>query len=590
MTPDVANASGTRVVEGYFGPPGRRLMGWLHLPAAGAKTHSTGVVVCAPLGYDALCAHRSLRHFAEVSAALGYPALRFDYDGTGNSAGNADDPERWTAWKGSIHDAIRSVQKSAGVERVVLLGVGLGATLAATLGAALSEVAGVAAIAPVVKGRSWLREMRALKGVMGRAEPPPEVALPEGVEESVGVILTADARAALEQVDLVEQSRGGATEWLVLDRDDRASSQGWIEALERAGKSVEYATPSGYVQMMQDPHESEVPSDMLAHFTAWISSRFPELQRAGGTATLDAGPALVAPGVEEQPVRIGDSPALFGVVTRPAKSRPSRAVLLLNAGANTHIGNGRMYVEYARRLAAQGWLVLRYDVSGIGESPVHAGRHENEVYTSMAVPDLRRAVAFLRGELGVTHVEAAGLCSGAYHALRGAVEGVALNGITVINPLTFRWRDGMSLKYPPFVVVQTAAQYKRSMRDWRKWLKVARGGVDLRMAAAVTASRVQERARVVVRDARRAAGVPAPYDLGSELQDIAKRGIAIRFVFSLGDPGESLLRSGAGSALSSLARSGKLSIAHLPGCDHSLSMSWMRRLLWRELDRALGAS
>jgi predicted alpha/beta hydrolase len=295
-------------------------------------------------------------------------------------------------------------------------------------------------------------------------------------------------------------------------------------------------------------------------------------------------------GVEELPVRIGEGSALFGVVTRPTNTPQSRAVVLLNAGATTHIGNGRMYVEYARRLAAQGWLVLRYDVSGIGESRVLPGCPENKVYTDQGVPDLSRAVAFLREVPGVRHVEAAGICSGAYYALRGAVEGVALDGITAINPLAFRWREGMSLKYPPFMVAQTTAQYERSMRDWRKWVKVLRGGVDFRSAAAITASRLQERVNVVIRDARRAAGIPVRDDLGSELQEIAMRGTPVRFIFSRGDPGESLLRTGAGSALTPLLRDGSVTVTHLPGCDHNMSMSWMRQMLWREFDRALGAS
>lgn len=565
-------------------------MGWLHLPPREAQRRATGLLICAPLGYDALCAHRSLRHFAESAAARGFPSLRFDYDGTGDSAGAVDDPARWDAWRESIRLAVGALKEGAGVEQVVLLGIGLGATLAATVAGDHADIRGVAAIAPIISGRAWLREQRALKGVMGRALAPRELALPEGTDESVGLLITPDLRAALEQVDLAQVLQGQAREWLVLDRDDRpAASSALVEALEAKGATVQNASVPGYVQMMQDPHESELPVELIARTTDWLMQRFPASAAGAGRDVLGPGPAVVAKGIEELPVRLGESPALFGVLTRTIGSRPTRAVVFLNAGSNHHIGNGRMYVEYARRLAAKGFLVLRYDVSGIGESRAHEGRPENEVYTAMAVRDLAAAVAFLRERQGAKQVEAAGLCSGAYHALRGAIEGVPLDAAVVINPLTFRWRDGMSLKYPPFMVAQTAAQYKASMRDWRKWMKVLRGGVDLRLAGAVAAKRAQTRAGVVVRDLRRALGTPAPHDLGTELQGVAARGVRVHFVFSVGDPGESLLRSGAGRAFARLHRQGQISVAHLPGADHSLSMSWMRTLLWNELDRRFGA-
>src|SRR6202453_1448847 len=69
----------------YFDSGTHRLFGWHHGPAAG-KSANVGLVVCKPFGYEAICAHRSVRAFAEAAAALGVPTLRFDYAGTGDSA------------------------------------------------------------------------------------------------------------------------------------------------------------------------------------------------------------------------------------------------------------------------------------------------------------------------------------------------------------------------------------------------------------------------------------------------------------------------------------------------------------------------
>jgi len=83
----------------YFPRAAPRLFGWLHLPSGG-QASDTGLVICKPFGYEALCGHRSLRAFAEMAAAIGVPALRFDYLGSGDSAEidpDADQIDTWSA-------------------------------------------------------------------------------------------------------------------------------------------------------------------------------------------------------------------------------------------------------------------------------------------------------------------------------------------------------------------------------------------------------------------------------------------------------------------------------------------------------------
>jgi hypothetical protein len=67
----------------YFDSGAHRLFGWYHRPSID-KAADFGVVVCKPFGYEAICAHRSIRVFAEAAASLGAPTLRFDYAGTGD--------------------------------------------------------------------------------------------------------------------------------------------------------------------------------------------------------------------------------------------------------------------------------------------------------------------------------------------------------------------------------------------------------------------------------------------------------------------------------------------------------------------------
>src|SRR5579871_4621040 len=83
----------------YFSSGGRQLFGWLHRTGPGPRQSGLGMVICKPFGYEATCAHRSLGAFAQAAASAGFPTLRFDYGGTGDSediGASADQLSVWT--------------------------------------------------------------------------------------------------------------------------------------------------------------------------------------------------------------------------------------------------------------------------------------------------------------------------------------------------------------------------------------------------------------------------------------------------------------------------------------------------------------
>src|SRR5215831_2255879 len=121
----------------YFGPPGRQRFGLYHHPTPGSTSRALGVVLCNPVGDDLIRAHRTLRHMAEDLAAAGLPVLRFDFDGTGDSAGDERDPGRVAAWREDVKLAVGEIKQRAGVDRIALVGLKLGGTLAAVAAEAM---------------------------------------------------------------------------------------------------------------------------------------------------------------------------------------------------------------------------------------------------------------------------------------------------------------------------------------------------------------------------------------------------------------------------------------------------------------------
>lgn len=131
----------------------------------------------------------------------------------------------------------------------------------------------------------------------------------------------------------------------------------------------------------------------------------------------------------------GFGDGLVGVVTRPRGATSKIGVLLLNAGLTRHTGPFRMHVDLAQTLAAQGFAVLRFDQSGVGDSamPGKAAGERRQRETDAAMRLLAR-------EVGVERFVLCGLCSGADDAFHvGAVDArvagaILLDGVAYPTP------------------------------------------------------------------------------------------------------------------------------------------------------------
>jgi hypothetical protein len=71
----------------WIGPAERPLLSWVTVPVG--CLGAVGVVVVPTVGYEYWTSHRTMRTLAERLGAQGCVALRFDFDGTGDSPGAA---------------------------------------------------------------------------------------------------------------------------------------------------------------------------------------------------------------------------------------------------------------------------------------------------------------------------------------------------------------------------------------------------------------------------------------------------------------------------------------------------------------------
>ncbi len=69
-------------------------------------------------------------------------------------------------------------------------------------------------------------------------------------------------------------------------------------------------------------------------------------------------------------------------------------------------------------------------------------------------------------------------------------------------------------------------------------------------------------------------GMPLADDLGAELGAMAKRGIALRFIFADDEPGRILLAEQGGSVVPRLSATGALGVEVIDGPDHTFTPRW----------------
>lgn len=409
----------------WFGPEDRPLFGWFHEPDSGRAR--SGVVLCPPIGDEDRRVYLTFRKLAESLAASGHAVLRFCYDGTGDSAGTFEDPDRLQAWTRSIGEAVEAVRRS-GAPLVAVIGMRLGATLA-TLAVQTIDCPLDALVLwdPCVSGREFLRHQQILLTTIPGTPPPG----PPGTE-TPGYHYPPALTDELRGLTLAPVP-AGRTRTLVLVRPDRPAPERLRRSL--GSEPFDLLDAVGQEELLDVPPLSAVvPRQSIGQITDWLSGvtgdatsavDMPRRDEAVVAADDSGGP------IRERVVRLGEV-GLFGITTTPAEGGTGPWMMFVNVATEHHIGPGRLWVDLAREWAKRGVRSLRFDLSGVGDSPVHAGQLENITYARQWLDDLP---ALARGVSPDDPSDTVfiGLCSGGYSAFEAALA-VGARGAYVFNP------------------------------------------------------------------------------------------------------------------------------------------------------------
>ncbi len=584
------------------------LFGSFHLPSEGSA-RDVAVLMCSPFGWEETASYRSRRVWAERLAAAGYPTLRFDLPGTGDSGGSADDPDRVEMWSAAVLDAARWLREASGARRVAAAGIGLGGFLAARAAARGAPIDDLVLWAAPARGRALVRELRAFASLEASAREAAEEAfassvsdrprrppLADGAIEAGGFVLRGDTVRALEGIDLSEEplSAGGARRALLLGRDGVAVDSRLRVWLEDAGVEVSVDAGEGYAEMTDMPYRAKAPDGVIERMAGWLEeeagpgdgvTRVPLRGSEGQGEGVVLGAVGARVREEAFAVEVG-SYRLEGILTRPFDRPPADlCAIYTNVGAVRRAGPGRMWSEATRRWAGRGVPCLRIDVAGIGDSEGDASRYAD--IAGLYLPEFAEQLAAIVSALAARGVARrfmiVGLCSSAYWGFRCALRDTRVESVVLINPAALVWDPGL--------VAAREARKLLKLRHASQWQRIARGGVRREIALGVLRGTTRLLVRGVLaaperlatsRRSRRAGGD----EIDRALDRLRERDQRLVLVFcSLGEQLRDEL--GRQRRLPPAERWPNMELELIPGYDHMLRPRAMQQAAHEILDRAL---
>ena len=556
--------------------------GWFHQPQSGtagtAVASDVAVLLCPALGWDGLHAHHGYRLLADQFASAGYPTLRFQYPGTGDSGdidpGADGTVDQWDAWQHSVQDAANWLRVTTGASRLILVGLRFGAALAAAVAEQRADVDGLVLLAPVLRGKSYMRQL----DMEARLESGAAPAEGGGIEFHE-LSLSATTVALISKVDLRQAKLRADLKVAIFPQAKSNLVDGCVQAWTSRGVQVHCAGFDGLEPLLQEAIHCDPPPVDVSSVVGWATQYVPvhaELA-SGMSAYLPSDAGLVLADCVETPVRFGDADRLFGILCRPSDTTASRVVIIGNTGRDPHYGIARFGVQLARDLAAVGIASLRIDFAGLGDSPAEPGNSQalSSLFEADRNADISAAIDRL-AQLGFREFAIQGVCSGAYHAFRAAQADKRLSTLMLVNLPVFEWQGGNSVKD---VLWQSAPASRvfTKMADRAVWKRLLHGRIELRP---ILVALVRRMGTVALRKVGPGVDQVTP---ANAVAALAERRVSALFLYSSSDPGLDTLDLAFGPQGERLQSVAGVDLRIVPGIDHVLSGRTMREKATKHL-------
>lgn len=450
-------------IEGQQGP----LAALFYPPAASAAPR--GAMLVLPAFAEEMNRCRSMVSLqARRLACEGVGTLVLDPFGTGDSPGEFVDAT-WADWRADMLAGVDWLDRHAD-GCVAMLALRLGALMAQDIASKCPHLRRLMLWQPVLSGKTFytqfLRirlaaELQQATRIKSTGELRQLSAQGVAVEVSgyeVGPALAAGLDALAFDADRLPPTC--SIDWFEVvapgaeERDLLPASATAVRKLCERGLPVCTTVVGG--PAFWHVHERELAPDLIE---ATVSAfRHRPVARAAGEA-VHPGQTLAPDAGSEQLVTFAcEGESLVGCLHRAAGTPKRGVVVVVAGGPQYRAGAHRQFVSLARRLAAQGSPVLRFDLRGMGDS---SGEYKGFQHSA---PDIRAAVdALLRSQPELQEVLLVGECESASGILFYAWQDARVAGAALVNPWV-RSPEGQA----QVIVKRYYADRLRSADFWRK--------------------------------------------------------------------------------------------------------------------------
>ena len=484
--------------------PGGFLYGCVHLPEA--RQGRPGLVLVPAVGRERHRAYRELRWLARELADCGWPVLRFDYRGEGESSGTFA-TSTMSSRVSDIGAAIDELVSHSGVTEVCLVGFHLGAALALAV-AASEGVSRLVLCDPITHvkayGRNLLRSNIILQNqYFGHADQGEE-ALRKTLADggTISVYGYRMAQPLLEEIEAFDPAPHLAA------FPGRSLLVGFAPREAPVKKDL-----LAWQQALGGPERSEARTAVLEQFS-WTSRVFWRHSMHGLRDTiapwLDAAPAgspvsPVSP-LAPRPVRSGSgTPAdrrvvvlpndagdrMVGILTTPpVAARDRRAtVIVLQAGLLNKTGVGDYFRWLGDDLARDGWTVLRMDQRGTGDSDgeivadVPIDEYFRKIQTGAAKADTLEQIRWVERTVGHREIHLLGQCGGSVTAILAAAEASGSVTSLVCIAMAVLYSESLD-KVREGDAALASKGYVAKLLDPASWKRLLSGASDYKLVTA----------------------------------------------------------------------------------------------------------
>jgi alpha-beta hydrolase superfamily lysophospholipase len=254
----------------FFSSGAHRLFAAFHPPAA-TRRRRCAVLLSAPLGHEYVQSHFACRTLAAGLAARGFPVLRFDYCGCGNSSGDLADVEL-AHWQADLARATVELRDRSGIDTICVGGLRFGATLAALAADADPAIDSIVLWESVLSGASYLDQLRAAHAAfMGRLGLAAAATGDGAMIEILGFAMNGRMLRELAAIEPQQLSRAfQGRHVLLLDGAEDASDGASRRMVASPSSSFAYVHDPDAEAWRKDPHHVFLPGRAIREIATWM--------------------------------------------------------------------------------------------------------------------------------------------------------------------------------------------------------------------------------------------------------------------------------------------------------------------------------